>query len=255
MRRSVIRIVIIASILAVFAILSGPASAAGQEGAAPAGTWSYTTEDGRAGSLHAGMVISNGTQTAAGGCIFNEWEVSFQTNTTGSYEGAVEGHVGANCTVHVDNVSLQRQEPPSRVQALMTKLGKILQRATGQSHSGFDRRAYTKAEINDPPGIDLLWARVIIEYIDDYSSLSGGDVAHKCDKAIHWDLSSCTSAHNDTSATRMWGWTRADGDGFAFQPTYAKAKVAVTPGAEPVHSCYFGTQYPLVNFRCRPTDP
>ena len=247
MRRPVIRIFIITSILAVFAVLSGPVSAAGQEGAASGGTWSYTTEDGRAGSLREGMVISQGTQTANGGCIF----ISFQASSTGSYEGAVEGHVAANCTVHVDVISLQMQEPPSPGESLRSTLGNMWRSATGQSARGIDRDAYTKSELNDFAGLDLLWARVDIEYTDDGSSLSNGDVSHLSDKIFYWDLHSCTSARNETSTSTMWGWTRAEADGFAFRPTHAKAQVTVWPGEQPEHHCYNGRTYQGTHWRCR----
>ena len=251
MKRSVIRIVTIASILAVFAILSGPASAAGQENTAPTETWSYTTEDGRAGTLHEGMIISQGMPTASGGCVSGAWDVYINVNTTGPYESVVGGYVDANCTVHVDEVSLQRQEPPSPRQALWSTLENMWRHATGQSLRSIDRYAYTKSELNDEVGIDLMMARVDIEYVDDGSAISDGDVDHECDKIFYWDLHSCTSAHNDTSPTRMWGWTRAEADGFAFRPTHAKAKVTVMPDEDPIHRCYNGRTYQGTHWRCR----
>ena len=121
----------------------------------------------------------------------------------------------------------------------------------GVAFSSEEKSAYTKSEINDPFEIDLMMARVDIEYVTDGSTLSDGDVDHECDKIIHWELHSCTSARNQTSSTRMWGWTRADGDGFDFPPTYAKAKVSVYPDKNPRHSCFHGQTYPGTHWHCR----
>ncbi len=117
--------------------------------------------------------------------------------------------------------------------------------------SSEEKSAYTKSEINDPFEIDLMMARVDIEYVTDGNTLSDGDVDHECDKAIHWELHSCTSARNQTSSTRMWGWTRDDGDGFNFPPTYAKARVTVYPDKNHRHSCFHGQTYPGTHWHCR----
>ncbi len=237
MKRSVIRIAILASALSVFAILSGPGLVAGQAtepATAKAPDYTVTVGGSTLSNVQSGTVISRATRLANGRC--NNGEMVIDVQGRKGYEGVVSVSIDSHCVIRLEGVSSQR------IQTSTTP---------GVAFSSEERSAYTKSELNDEIGLDLLLARVDIEYTDDGSSLSDGDASHRCDKIFYWELHSCTSAHNDTSATKMWGWTRAEADGLAFQPTHAKANVWVWPDERTKHRCYNGQTYQGTHWRCR----
>ncbi len=247
MNRSAIRIFIIASILAVLAILPGSASAAELEATAPtappvidAPTYMITTPAGSMSKLRAGAVISHGVRLSDGSC--SNGEIAVEISNRGAHEGVVSMSVDAHCNVRLDDLSWRRVQVPAAPSVAAASQNK--------------RSASTKSELNDEVGMDLLVALAEIEYSDDGFELDDGEFDYDC--RVHcpwWQLADCDDGSTVHGSDRMWGWTRVDGKAFPESrwtgTTHGKAKVWVWPDEHTNHRCYNGRTRVATHWRCR----
>ena len=188
MKRSVIRILIIASTLIVLAVVFGPGSVAAR--AMPPGNDAPSFLFGIPGNslskLNSSTVLAHGTRTADGSCAANGFVVVIESSS--EHIGAVSGTIDHNCSVAVDNVSWKTVAAQA--------VGTAVSPASDANARHYVRT--TKTELNDLPEIDLLVAFAELEYDDDGSSLSNGRRDYLCDVEgnFGWTLTGCTVNHN-----------------------------------------------------------
>ena len=240
MRRSVIRIFIIASILAVFAVLSGPGSVGA---ATPPGTDAPAFLFGIPGDslseLNSPTVLAHGTRTAEGSCVGNSFVVVIESSS--EHIGAVSGTIDHNCSVAVDNISW------NTLAAQAT--GGAVNPASDANTTHYVRT--TKTELNDLLEIDLLVAFAELEYDDDGSTLSNGGRDYLCDveENTGWTLTGCNVNYDTWSSSHMYNSIWTSGSHF-LGDTYATARVDAWPD-DSRHECAYGPTLFATHWHCR----
>ena len=243
MKRSVILIAILVSTLSVFAILTGPGIVAGQSvEPVPAETPDYTITVGSSSFLNVqpGVVIARATPLASGFC--DNDEIIIDVGGRRGYESVVSLSIDADCVIRFDGVSWER--PPSLPMPVLAS-------------NSEERSAYTKSELNDEIGWDLLVAYAQIDYTDDGSELDNGDFDYECDvnEPTGWKLTGCSYSFNVHDSDEMWGWTRTQGkwgpETRYTGTTHGKAKLWVWPDEQTKHRCYNGRTLIGTHWRCR----
>ena len=243
MKRSAIRIAAVASILIVFALLSGSGSAAGQAMESPTShvpSYSITLGNRAFSNVQSGAIIAKATRLADGACDNGEMIIDVVGRRV--YEGVVSVSADANCTIRLDDVSWRRLATPATL-------------SVAASHD--EGSAYTKSELNDEIGIDLLVAHPEIAFSDDGTELENGDFDYDCyvSRWTAWKLTGCSFDSSVHDSDRMWGWTRTQAK---WRPelgpvgtTYGKAKVWVWPDERTNHRCYNGRALSVTHWICR----